>query len=749
MPLWAVDDSLAAQLTRNARQIVQLLKDIQVDIVRHVRTALSLKITVVGVSVDGLMALLGATVIVVVLCRWQGTSRMLRWPILLLILTNIVADLVGYLAVRCTIKLVEWLLARATSWEAQVPLEPGEGYAEWLAKAEALDASDGRAAWRARLESELYDWRHAQATAQRLRQAREEGDAAALMRLLLPCLKPNVAGVQEYELYCRARAGTKHAISALIEEVSTSLRWIADTRPTSPDTTAFLRTAHVAFGNEALVLSGGATLGIYHYGVLKALLSEGLLPAVISGTSAGAVVAAMACCRTDDELQRVLEDESDLFREMGSEGPFADSEGRADTVGRQLWRLLRHGRMYDAEQFRCGLAWFTRGFTFREAYGHSGRTLNITCTPLKSRGNGAPPLMLNHIDTPHIDIASAVTASACVPGLIEPVVLLERGPDGALRPFHHLDASDDRITLRDGSFESDVPLKQLLGAFGCCFTIVSQVNPHIAPFLETPAQAILSEVTNQSGLAASLAGLQRFLFREVQHRCRALAALNMLPTLFGEDAAGVFQQRYHGSLTIVPRLDARDCIHGVISNPSVADMHRYLDEGRLKTWEALQCIQQLLSLEKAVEAARTDTQQQLHAARAARAASLTPSCSSSRLAAEGDAAEEQPAPPPRPSPLARLPKSSLPKASSWANGLDGLSTEESRRSVELFRDSRALLEEHSDGGPSPPQLPPTSMPDAASPGLRTLLPTLCRAAFSPRKGVDGDRNSEAWKSCDS
>jgi len=174
--------------------------------------------------------------------------------------------------------------------------------------------------------------------------------------------------------------------------------------------------------------------------------------------------------------------------------------------------------------------------------------------------------------------------------------------------------------------------------------------------------------------------------------------------------------------------------------------HRYLDEGRLKTWEALQCIQQLLSLEKAVEAARTDTQQQLHAARAARAASLTPSCSSSRLAAEGDAAEEQP---PRPSPPARLPKSSLPKASSWANGLDGLSTEESRRSVELFRDSRALLEEHSDGAPSPPQLPPTSMPDAASPGLRTVLPTLCRAAFSPRKGVDGDRNSEAWKSCDS
>mmetsp|Transcript_15090 Transcript_15090/g.50084 ORF Transcript_15090/g.50084 Transcript_15090/m.50084 type:complete len:691 (+) Transcript_15090:876-2948(+) len=591
MPLWAVDDSLAAQLTRNARQIVQLLKDIQVDIVRHVRTALSLKITVVGVSVDGLMALLGATVIVVVLCRWQGTSRMLRWPILLLILTNIVADLVGYLAVRCTIKLVEWLLARATSWEAQVPLEPGEGYAEWLAKAEALDASDGRAAWRARLESELYDWRHAQATAQRLRQAREEGDAAALMRLLLPCLKPNVAGVQEYELYCRARAGTKHAISALIEEVSTSLRWIADTRPTSPDTTAFLRTAHVAFGNEALVLSGGATLGIYHYGVLKALLSEGLLPAVISGTSAGAVVAAMACCRTDDELQRVLEDESDLFREMGSEGPFADSEGRADTVGRQLWRLLRHGRMYDAEQFRCGLAWFTRGFTFREAYGHSGRTLNITCTPLKSRGNGAPPLMLNHIDTPHIDIASAVTASACVPGLIEPVVLLERGPDGALRPFHHLDASDDRITLRDGSFESDVPLKQLLGAFGCCFTIVSQVNPHIACFYAHPCGRPGRPSAGRDRTGAwrggfLLSAIEVAIKEDLRRHLRTIQRLRLMSDLTGFDLTQMWLQEQDGSVTLTPAIQLGD-LTALISNlEEPAQLSRRIREMERATFEA-------------------------------------------------------------------------------------------------------------------------------------------------------------------
>ena len=70
------------------------------------------------------------------------------------------------------------------------------------------------------------------------------------------------------------------------------------------------------------MLSGGATLGIYHYGVLKALLSEGLLPAVISGTSAGAVVAAMACCRTADELQRVpaMARDDARWREMTRDG---------------------------------------------------------------------------------------------------------------------------------------------------------------------------------------------------------------------------------------------------------------------------------------------------------------------------------------------------------------------------------------------------------------------------------------------
>jgi predicted acylesterase/phospholipase RssA len=54
--------------------------------------------------------------------------------------------------------------------------------------------------------------------------------------------------------------------------------------------TEFFRDARRAFGQTALCLSGGASLGNYHWGVIKALLDTAMLPQVISGTSAGAVV---------------------------------------------------------------------------------------------------------------------------------------------------------------------------------------------------------------------------------------------------------------------------------------------------------------------------------------------------------------------------------------------------------------------------------------------------------------------------
>lgn len=167
-------------------------------------------------------------------------------------------------------------------------------------------------------------------------------------------------------------------------------------------------------------------------------------------------------------------EQSDLYREMGWGGPLH---------GSNWWKLrqfLTRGRIYDARDFMRHMEWFAKGLTFREAYEKTGRVLTISATPVRSRGRRAVPLQLNHISTPHVDIASAVCASSCVPGLIEPVELLEKGPDGTLRPYHMADEGDERIAMRDGSFESDVPLEALAATFGATFTIVSQVSVHVA-----------------------------------------------------------------------------------------------------------------------------------------------------------------------------------------------------------------------------------------------------------------------------
>jgi predicted acylesterase/phospholipase RssA len=54
------------------------------------------------------------------------------------------------------------------------------------------------------------------------------------------------------------------------------------------------------------MLSGGAALGYYHMGLVKSLFTEGLLPRVISGASAGSLMASIIGTTTDDELSRVV-----------------------------------------------------------------------------------------------------------------------------------------------------------------------------------------------------------------------------------------------------------------------------------------------------------------------------------------------------------------------------------------------------------------------------------------------------------
>ncbi|KAK3286815.1 mitogen-activated protein kinase tyrosine protein phosphatase sdp1, variant 2 [Cymbomonas tetramitiformis] len=137
------------------------------------------------------------------------------------------------------------------------------------------------------------------------------------------------------------------------------------------------------YGRVALLLSGGATLGFYHVGVVKLLLEQGLLPRIIAGSSAGSIFAAiLCCCATDKEILDKC-DFSD-YRNCQIVGFLADSETNGCDAKRPNWwaqrlRTFWHkGKVLDAEVMKIFVKEHTGDLTFREAYDKTGRTLNIT-----------------------------------------------------------------------------------------------------------------------------------------------------------------------------------------------------------------------------------------------------------------------------------------------------------------------------------------------------------------------------------
>lgn len=109
----------------------------------------------------------------------------------------------------------------------------------------------------------------------------------------------NLAGIGHKLLYTQLRAGTKALIEEYIDVVVRALHLVSIETSglvTNLDKLNFFNETRHSFGRSALMLSGGATLGMYHVGVIKCLHESQLLPRVISGASAGAVIAAMLVC---------------------------------------------------------------------------------------------------------------------------------------------------------------------------------------------------------------------------------------------------------------------------------------------------------------------------------------------------------------------------------------------------------------------------------------------------------------------
>lgn len=108
---------------------------------------------------------------------------------------------------------------------------------------------------------------------------------------------------------------------------------------------------------------------------------------------------------------------------------------------------------------------------------------------------------MNHISAPDVVIASAIVASAAVPGFIPPVRLLVKDRNGIVRE----QGSRTDELYWDGSIEQvsycmlglimsylslahlfasqDIPTSGLAEMLNCQFFVAAQCNPHIVPFV--------------------------------------------------------------------------------------------------------------------------------------------------------------------------------------------------------------------------------------------------------------------------
>lgn len=158
------------------------------------------------------------------------------------------------------------------------------------------------------------------------------------------------------------------------------------------------------YGRTAFCLSGGAGFGYYHLGVIRALLDRGLLPPIITGTSAGSLMGAIVCTRTDEELDEILTPELAKRINICQDG-----------WAKKLTRYMTSGALFDAEQWCREGMWFCKGsHTFKEAYERTGRIFNVSVIPYDPH---SPPKLLNYITAPDCVIWSAIIASAAIPGV--------------------------------------------------------------------------------------------------------------------------------------------------------------------------------------------------------------------------------------------------------------------------------------------------------------------------------------------
>ena len=454
-------------------------------------------------------------------------------------------------------------------------LDQASNYSAWSAAAAALDALDGAADWQADDHSPQLAVDLLRRDIAEIRALRETARLPELAELLHESIYRHQGDLTAAQLYAVALTGTKRIVDEYLDEVAAALRAFVDTpHPALPRAAriASLKAARKNLGKPALLLSGGAAMGFFHLGVVKALFEQGLLPEVICGSSIGSLVGGGVCARNDAELAELFEDLETIYR-----------------FGIQFLKpaqALRQGGLLNQAQYQRCAQENVGDLSFAEAAAHSGRQLCISVSPGRARQK---PRVLSASTSPEVIISSAVVASSAIPGLFPAVTLQARKADGSIASY----LPAERWV--DGSFQGDLPSKRLGRLYNVNHFIVSQVNPHAVPFMVSRNRSGLTALA--SDLLLSSARVQTVqALKVLQARVRQDRLYNLI-----EHARLIAEQDYRGDTNIHPPLSPW-MYRRMLSNPSVGDLKRYILMGQRATWPKLKLIENQTRIQREIAA---------------------------------------------------------------------------------------------------------------------------------------------------
>ncbi|KAM0459999.1 hypothetical protein ACHAPV_000250 [Trichoderma viride] len=477
-------------------------------------------------------------------------------------------------------------------------MKSAETLKQWQAAAQELDALEGNDDWKQDPDSGDYNPKLIEERLRALDEARESHDIRTMMHLIRTSLSRDLGGMGSVDLYRHSYLGTKTLIERYVESTIETIdaaivHNATDQGIAHKDLLEGMLLARQSFGRSALLLSGGGTFGMAHVGVLKSLFENQLLPRIISGASAGSIVCAVMCTRTDEELPQLIK-----------EFPYGDlavfeAQDNQDGLLDHFRRLLTEGCWSDIAHLRRVMRGMMGDITFQEAYNRTRRILNIC---VSSASVYELPRLLNYVTSPNVMIWSAVAASCSVPLIFNASPLLVKDPITG----DHRQWNPTPQRFIDGSVDNDLPMTRLAEMFNVNHFIVSQVNPHVTPFLSkddhlSPENKHVIKSASTGDDADWLYTCTSLARDEALHRLQFMAEMGFFPNMMTKFQS-ILSQKYSGNINILPDMSL-DNLPVLLSNPSVDFMLQCCLAGEKATWPKLSRIRDSCAIELALDRA--------------------------------------------------------------------------------------------------------------------------------------------------